>query len=364
MFPPTRYLTWARRFYGKARFDLASSGIPAVPIVELGVPPASRLDEPSGWPRLRRAIARYNDVPEEEAIAALGTGHALWLAYAALTRPGDEVLVEQPAYEPLLRAAQGVGARIRRFDRGGDRGFALDPDAILSAMSGVTRVVVLTSLHNPSGVRAGESALRTLARALEARGAYLVVDEVYAPFDGFVDPGGIFGASARKLGANVVTLGSLTKCYGLGPLRVGWMLAAADVVRRAEDALAATAVMLPLPHAHMALHAFERLPSLAARSRGILEGKRAVVEGWARENGFAFSAPGEGPFGLVTTAGSGELLPAVERAILNEGLLVAPGSFFGAPESVRVAWTAPFDALREGLARLSKVLVAASKRAS
>ena len=61
-------------------------------------------------------------------MAALGTTHAIWLAYASMISPGDEVLVEQPAYEPLVRIAEGVGARVVRFARDPRERFVLDPD--------------------------------------------------------------------------------------------------------------------------------------------------------------------------------------------------------------------------------------------
>jgi aspartate/methionine/tyrosine aminotransferase len=223
-------------------------------------------------------------------------------------------------------------------------------------MTPATRVVALTSLHNPTGVRADEHALRAIAGEVEKRGAYLLVDEVYAPFDAFVDDDGAFHGSARTLGKHVVTVGSLTKCYGLGNLRVGWLLGAPDVARRADDAVVATAGMLPLPHAHMALHAFAHLVGLAARSRSLLAGKRSIVEAWAHARGFRFSAPREGPFGLVTVPGAGDLLTAVEGLIRDEQVLVTPGCFFDLPSSLRVAWTAPAATLEAGLDRLARVL--------
>jgi aspartate/methionine/tyrosine aminotransferase len=356
VFGPTQYLHWARRFYGQVRFDLASSGMPAVPLVELGVPSAATLDDPRGWPRLREAIARYNAVPTEEAVPALGTSHALWLAYASLTSPGDEVLVEEPTYEPLLRAAEGVGGRVRRFARDAGQGFVVDPDTVARAMTPATRVVALTSLHNPTGVRADDHALRAIAREVEKRGAYLLVDEVYAPFDRFVDDDGAFHGSARALGKHVVSVGSLTKCYGLGNLRVGWLLGTSEVARRADDAVVATAGLLPLAHAHMALHAFAHLGGLAARSRSLLSGKRGIVEAWARARGFHFSAPREGPFGLVTVPGADDLLGTVEVLIRDHQVLVTPGCFFDMPSSLRVAWTAPADTLAAGLDRLTRSL--------
>src|SRR5271154_6214446 len=167
MFAPTRYLDWARRFYGQVRFDLATSGV-------AGVSAAERAGPVGG------------------ASAALGTTHALWLAYASLTAPGDDVLVEAPGYEPLTRIAEGVGARVVTFERPAGERFALDPDRIARAMTPRTRVVAVSNLHNPSGVRADADSLRAGARVAGSHGAVLLVDEVYAPFDALVDRGGVF----------------------------------------------------------------------------------------------------------------------------------------------------------------------------
>ena len=123
MFAPTRYLAWARRFYGTVRFDLASSGMPTVPLAELGAPDRATLDDPSGWTataRRHRALQRRARRPRRSR--ALGTTHALWLAYASLTSPGDEVLVEAPAYEPLVRIAEGMGAARHALRALGRRG--------------------------------------------------------------------------------------------------------------------------------------------------------------------------------------------------------------------------------------------------
>jgi len=356
MFAPTRYLAWARRFYGQVRFDLATSGTPTVPLSELGQPDAAANDDPSGWERLRDAIAAHNDVPRGEAIAALGTTHALWLAYAALTAPGDDVLVESPAYEPLVRIAEGVGARVVPFERDRRARFALDPGRVERAMTDRTRLVVVSNLHNPSGVRADDDVLRAIARVAEKRRAYLLVDEVYAPFDALVGADGVFRSSARRLAPNVVAASSLTKCYGLGPHRVGWLLGPADVVARADDAITASCGMLPLQHARLAVHAFSRIPSLATRARALLSGKRERVARWVAAQGLEWSAPGEGLFGFVSVPGAGDLTPLIESSAREREVLVAAGSFFGMPDGFRLAWSAPADRLDEGLERLSASL--------
>lgn len=356
MFAPTRYLEWARRFYGRVRFDLATSGIPSVPAAELGAPDAAAVDVADGWARLRQAIARYNAVPAEEAVAALGTTHAIWLAYASLASPGDDVVVEAPAYEPLVRIAEGMGLHVVHFDRDPAAGYALDPGRIGRAMTPRTRAVVVTNLHNPTGMRAGDDALRAAAEVAASRGAALVVDEVYAPFDGLVDERGVFGGSARRLAPNVVAVSSLTKCYGLGPQRIGWLLAAKDVVARADDAVTASCGMLPLGHAHLGLHAFGRIAMLAARTRALLAGKRERVARWVEAQGLTWHAPAEGLFGMVRVPGAGDLTPLIEAAAREREVLVAAGSFFGVPDGFRLAWSAPADRLEEGLGRLAEAL--------
>ena len=361
MFAPTRYLQWTRRFHGTTRFDLATSGMTTVPLAELGMPLPEHLDDCSGPKRLREAIAAYNGVREEEVVAALGTTHAIWLACVALASPGDEVLIEEPAYEPLIRIAEGVGAHVVRFAREKSERFALDPDRVARAMTARTRIVAVTNLHNPSGARASDETLRAVARVAEERGACLLVDEVYAPFDDFVDERGIFHGSARRLAPNVVAVSSLTKCYGLGPQCIGWLLGPSEVVARAEDAMTACYGGLPILHAHVALHAFTRIGHLAQRARVSLVGKRDRVAAWVASHesiGLEWSAPTDGLFALVMMPSADDAAPEVESTAREHDVLIVPGALFGAQNAFRLAWSAPAAALEDGLARLGGILTA------
>jgi len=323
----------------------------------MAVSHAAREDDPAiAWSLFRQAIAAHNDVPEEEVFPTLGTTHALWLAFAALTTPGDDVLVESPAYEPLIRIAEGAGARVVHFSREARDRFALDPERVALAMTPRTTLVVVTNLHNPSGVRASDAVLQEIARRVATEGATLLVDEVYAAFDDLIDATGVFRGSARKVADNIVAVSSLTKCYGLGPERIGWVLGARDVIARAGHAITASAGMLPRAHAHAGLAAFSQIVPLAARSRAMLTGKRERVAEWVASQGFGWSAPTEGLFGLVTVPGSADLTPLIETAAREREVLVAPGAFFGIPNAFRIAWSAPADKLEEGLGRLADAL--------
>src|SRR5689334_2461027 len=126
------YLMWARRHYGTVPFDLATSGMPTASRELVGVP--TSIEDPRAWEHLRAAIAAYNDVPLNETLAALGTSHALWLAYASLLSPGDDVLIEEPSYEPVWLMPQALGANVVRFPRLASNGYRLDPAHVANAM--------------------------------------------------------------------------------------------------------------------------------------------------------------------------------------------------------------------------------------
>jgi hypothetical protein len=356
MFAPVRYIAWAMKFYGKVPLDLASSGIPHAAWSDLGVAEPA-LDDPGAYEAFREALAVYNDVPVGDVVPALGTSHAVFLAYAALLSPGDEVLLETPGYEPLTNTAQGLGATVRTYERRAEDGFAIVPERVAAAVTPRTRVIVVTNHHNPTGVNVPEATLRELAAIAEARGAYLLVDEVYAPFDDLPEDG-VFRGSARKLGANVVAVGSLTKCYGLGMHRIGWVLGPPEIVERAETAVVATAGHLPLAHAARGAVATRNVGRLATRAKALFAGKRQIAEQWATTlPGARWSAPSSGLFGLVTLEGAGNLLPRIEGWATEHGVLVGAGSFFGVENGFRLSWaTQPRDRFEEGLAKLSALL--------
>src|SRR5262249_12212078 len=160
----------------KVPFDLASSGTPHASWADIGGP-MPNIDDPGAIQRCRDAIARYNDVTSAEGVRALGTSHALFLAYAATTSPRAEILVEAPGYEPLTRAAEGLGVTVRTFPRLATDGFRVDPARIAAGITPRTRAIVVTTLHNPSGARVDDDVIREVAAIAEARGAYVIVDE-------------------------------------------------------------------------------------------------------------------------------------------------------------------------------------------
>lgn len=354
MYRETEYLTWANRFFGSVAYNLAKGGMSGVSLAELGIP--ASLDDARATNVLREKVAHYNGVEPSEVLPALGTTHALWLAFAVLLRPGDEVIVESPGYEPLWRIPQGMGARVVRFERRADEGFEVTVEQIASQLTTRTRVVVITNLHNPTGVRTSANELRQLAELCDTAGAKLLVDEVYAPYGALLGTDGVWGRTARRLAPNVVAVSGLSKAYGLGQLRVGWIVADPMLVRAAEYAIQSTLCDPPIAQTCLAVHAFSRLPALSATRESSM-GLCSEVAAWiAARPHLSWHQPRHSPFGFVLVEDVDDLTTTIEKGAREHGVLVAPGAFFGRPNAFRLGWSMSRERLTEALDRLDRVL--------
>src|SRR4051812_1773872 len=148
------YMEWAKT-RPTPEIDLAGSNILACSLDDLpGARDAVALSgaNDDGYRPLMEAIAARYGVDVGRVTTAGGTSGANFLVYAALLEPGDDVLVERPGYDPLLGAARLLGAATTRFDRRFEDGYALDPDLVRRAITAHTRIIVITSPHNPTGV--------------------------------------------------------------------------------------------------------------------------------------------------------------------------------------------------------------------
>src|SRR5439155_3152782 len=140
------YMRWAKT-RPKVRYDLALSGILNLPFPELEAKIEDidlNGDNSYGYGPLIDAVAEHCNVPRESVVTISGgTSMANHLAMAAAIEHGDEILIEQPTYEPLLALAEYFGARIKRFARLFDNGFRVDLEDFASKITSRTRLIVL-----------------------------------------------------------------------------------------------------------------------------------------------------------------------------------------------------------------------------
>jgi aspartate/methionine/tyrosine aminotransferase len=353
------YLEWAKS-RPSARFDLAGSNVLACSIDELpGAREAIAFDgrNDAGYLPLIDSIATRYGVAREQVTTAQGASGANFLACAALLEPGDEVLVETPGYDPLLGAPRLLGAQVNRFDRDFADGFAVDPDRVRRSMTPRTRLIIITTPHNPSGVLADSAALDEIGSIAEANGAHVLLDEVYLDLAAAsphhpVKPERTFATRGNAF----VCTNSLTKSYGLSGLRCGWILSSADVaerIRRARDVVDGTGSIVA---ERLAALAFTHLDRLLARATGLVDRNGALVRDFLRSRTDLTWVEPAGTVVFPLLRGLGDTTTFTGRLLKERETAIVPGHFFQAPRHVRIGFGGLTDALREGLQAIRAAL--------
>ncbi len=341
-----------------ARFNLASSGVADCVMADLGAEIGGLELHGSnsyGYAPLVEAIAgRFSVDPACVVMPGGGASFANHLALAALIEPGDEVLIEEPTYELILRTLEYLKAKVARFGLRLEEGWALRPDEVARRITPETRLVVLTNLHNPTGALAAPETIAAVAAAADRVGARVLVDEVYLELL-FAD--GVAFTSFRPDG-NIVVTSSLTKAYGLSGLRCGWILAPPEIaerMRRLNDLFASQPAHIAEQLGVVAVGRLDRLRARAtailaenrAAYREILGGHPALEQAIFEHGTTVFPRMAGGP-------GSGDRL---FRDLMDryETSLV-PGRFFGRSEHVRIGLGQDPVTTRIGLERVRSVL--------
>jgi aspartate/methionine/tyrosine aminotransferase len=346
------YMHWAK-FKAPVRFALTASEVPHFRMDRLGLDLGDLDLDGASHPRyapLREAIAARYGVTPQHVVAADGTSMANFLALASLVGPGDEVLIERPTYEPLLGAASFLGGAITRFDRAADDGFRIDLDRVAAALTGRTRVIVITNLHNPSSALTEEADLRALGELAKQAGARVLVDEVY--LDSAVPP----RPSAVHLGPEFVCTNSLTKVYGLSGLRCGWILAEPALAERMWRLNDLFGVNQAHQAERLACIAFEHIDQLIGEVPALLERNRGLFNAFAASRRDLACMPAEHGITAFPRWAGGDTDRLDARLREHYDAAVVPGRWFEAPDHFRVGLGGSTDLLEQALERLGAAL--------
>lgn len=378
---PVDYLGWAQSVPVQARFDLTGSGVPDTCGPSSLVLRQGEEPEPEGLPGpgwapdlefgdlcrrdqralvhadfLRVVAGRYGVAPEC-VIPTLGASQAIPQVLFALARPGDHVIVERPTYEPLHRVPEMLGLSVSRLERKFEEGWGPLADRLARLLTPKTRAVILSNLHNPSGVGMRSEALTAVGEMAARVGAAVLVDEVYLDFA--FDPSGELPWKPAALAIdNGVSWSSATKVLGFSALRAGWV-----VTRDVELAASLRAAALyfhvdpPLASLALATRALRHAPELTARANRSIARVRGVIDRWiAGETRVSWVPPSAGQTGLVRLPDLMQDLAFTQHLRERYDTQVVPGTMFEAPGSVRVSFNLPIDQLEQALANFSAAL--------
>jgi aspartate/methionine/tyrosine aminotransferase len=351
--------------YGAIRCNLAESSMRDRVLGDLGldIDLAKTIllyGDHRGHPALRALLAAEGGCEPSQVLLTPGAAGALFIISTSLLSPGDHLVVLRPNYATNIETPRAIGCDISFVDLRMEEGFRYTADDIASRMTPKTRLVSITTPHNPTGTVLDAAELGRIVELVRSHGAYLLVDETYRDLS--VAPPRPF---ATTLGDRVISVASFSKAYGLPGLRVGWLMtrdpALYDTFLAGKEQMLICGAVLDEEIAYRVYRRrTEELPRIAAFvSRGV-----EALAAWMA---------GEAAMEWVRPAGGVVAFPRIRRdagvdvprfyETLNGrfATFVGPGHWFEQDDRfmrIGFGWPTPLE-LEEGLANVSASLRAA-----
>ncbi|MFD5461538.1 capreomycidine synthase [Kitasatospora sp. NPDC127059] len=368
LLPVAKLEDWMRRYYHEVDHDIGSSGVRDLTIAELrGICgfDLSELDplilhdsEPLGGRTLRAALAdRWTGGDAEQVMVTHGSSEAIYLVMHTLLKPGDEVIVVDPAYQQLFDIAAARGCRITKWGLSTEQGFAVDLAELKRLIAaGDPRMIVVNFPHNPTGVTITREQQDELIALAAAAGAWLVWDNAFGEMTYTADPLPLPHDRYDKC----LSFGTLSKSYGLAGMRVGWCLGSPELL--AEMGLLRDYIALYVSPVleFFAERAVRHADLIVARQREHALANRALLTDWCRDRPdlVRLTPPGGGVTALVEILGQDDVTDCCRRLAEEHRTLLVPGDCFGDAfrHHVRLGFGGTTAELTAGLAALDQVL--------
>lgn len=285
--------------------------------------------ESKGGPALRREIAAgYRSVAPQEILVHSGAEEAIYVFMHALLSAGDHLVVHAPAYQSLHEVARSLGCEITHWWGKETEGWALDPDGLRRALRPNTRAIVLNLPHNPTGYLMDPDRFAEVNRIAVERGIVLFSDEVYRGLEyDFADR----LPAACEVNETAVSLGVMSKSYGLPGLRIGWI---ATRNRALYEKMAAmkdyTTICSSAPSELLAEIALRHRKALTDRNINIIRSNLALLDPFfeRHRDRLRWERPVAGAvaFPALLAGGVDELCHSL---VTHAQVLLLPGSLYG-----------------------------------
>lgn len=332
------------QFEFNVRYNLCASDCESMPIRELlAFEPdaAERFEtvwlgytEAPGAPSLRREISRiYETIGSEDVLVHTGAEEAIFLFMQAALSAGDHVIVHWPCYQSLAEVARSMGCRVSLWEGREEDGWGLDPDELRRLVGPDTRAIVVNTPHNPTGYLMDRSTLDRTVRIAAENGILLFSDEVYRESE--YDPSDRLPA-ACDLDETAVSLGVMSKTYGLPGLRIGWIATRNRAILEKMASLKDyTTICNSAPSEFLAELALRHRDRLIERNVGIIKRNLALWEDFAARKGdrFSWHRPKAGPiaFPHLNQLNGEDAAEFCRRTVTEKGVLLLPGTLYDHP---------------------------------
>ena len=322
-----------------------------------------------GLPELRQAIATYTDRLHpgrgaahwfDRVAVTSGGVNGLMVAAQALVDAGDEVVVVAPVWPNLVAQPQIMGGRIVQVPlQARDGGWQLDREALFSAITPATRLLVVNAPNNPTGWTLGADEQRAILAHCRRTGTWILADEVYERlYYGDDTPNGAAPSflEVAEPDDRLIVAHSFSKSFLMTGWRLGWLVlppALTEPVGRLIEFNTSCAPVFVQRGAIAALDHGEAItPALVARLRA---GRDTLVPLLQALPGVELALPRGGMYAFFRLQGHADCMDTARRLVTEAGLGLAPGSAFGPAAQGWLRWcfaSRELQRLEQGVDRL------------
>jgi aspartate/methionine/tyrosine aminotransferase len=289
--------------------------------------------ESPGSPTLRQEVCRlYRTIQPGEVLVHSGAEEAIFLFMHASLEAGDHVIVHWPCYQSLVAVARSIGCVVTPWVARDEHGWALDLEELRRHIRPATRAIVVNLPHNPTGYLMPPDRFASLVEISQSHGIVLFSDEVYRESEYAVEhrlP------AACDLDEGAVSLGVMSKTYGLAGLRIGWVATHNAAVYEKMAALKDyTTICNSAPSEFLAEVALRHREKLIERNVGIVTRNLALLDGFfgRHSDGLTWHRPKAGPIGFPRLL-NGSIDVFCDRLVKEKGVLLLPGTVFDDDEN-------------------------------
>jgi aspartate/methionine/tyrosine aminotransferase len=282
-----------------------------------------------GAPQLRQAIALlYEQIAADQVLVHAGAEEAIFNFMNVVLAPGDHVVVHTPYYQSLGEVARSIGAEVSEWQGNSECAWELDLNDLERLLTARTRVVVVNFPHNPTGFLPTPELIRELSALSDRHGFIVFSDEVYRGLE--LDRADRLPAFA-DVNARAVSLGVMSKTYGLAGLRIGWLATRnEDLLRQLAAFKDYTTICNSAPSEFLATLALRKAETIVERNL------RIIRDNLDRLDAFFYSH--RELFGWYRPRAGSIAFPKLLRGTVDEfcadlvekaGVLLLPGTLYG-----------------------------------
>lgn len=346
---PFRIEHYFARHEFTARYMLSSSDAETRTIAELlDLEPGARerfdemrlgYTEVPGAPALREsAAAIYQGISGEQVRVLSSAEECIYVAYHALVDAGDHVIVESPHYESARELARSTGATVDIWKRHFEDEWAHDLRALEQLIRPNTRLIYITSPSNPLGLVMRSDVQKALMALARSRRIIVLCDEVYRELEH--DPALRIPAACDTY-ERAISIGSMSKSYGLPGLRLGWLACRdSELLRRCTDYRMYTTICSSAPSEFLSTLALRHRQVLTARNLGIVHRNLPLLDDFFERHRALFQVikANASPICFPQFNISDDVTQFCDRFVAATGVMLLPGAVYDLPQHVRIGF--------------------------